>query len=347
MLSHNRLHRILFALICVLSQYTYSADATFADIKYYKGNYSNTFQREATYDEVTDGCLPPGDFPNGLSQYVIFSGIADGAGQSAGARFMYVPTEEQSFLAIYFSCLIVNLPDGHDPAYQYIHVLGPSKNLFGCEYYYKVGMVIPNPFGIVEGNSCGRTRPGTARDMAVMCYDLSSYIGDTITIEVLANSCSNIGCWSTIRLAMAALDTKQILCANQVYPDITFSAPENCQSYQWHRGNKYGPVVGTEKDFVMHAEQVDNYYCQIATDCGSTFYTACEIINPVADVFVRNHCDRYEFFNKSFLIAGEKKKQPDWVKWTIDDTIHSMDFDIDPITFAEGEHYFQLQVGSD
>jgi|GEM_PF-4984641 len=333
-------------MVCAWAQRAYCANATFADIKYYKGDYLNIFQREATYDEVNDDCLPPGDFPDGITQYVIFSGVANGAGNSSGARFKYVPSEEQSFLALYFSCYLVNLPDGHDPAYQYIYVYDPHGEKFGCNYYYKVNTIFPNGFGEGGGSTCGRTRTGSARKMAVMFYDLSQYVGDTITIEVLANACSNMACWSTIRLAMATLDSKQLLCANQVHSDMLFSAPDKCQSYQWHRGSMYGPVVSTERDFLMTPDKVDNYYCQIATDCGSAFYTACEVVKPVADVFIRHHCDYYEFFNKSYILKGEKKVKPDWQKWVIDDTISYTTYDISPIHFPEGSHHISLEIGS-
>ncbi|MCQ2324984.1 MAG: hypothetical protein MJZ58_02180, partial [Paludibacteraceae bacterium] len=328
----------------------------------YHGTYFNPWRSTTTSTTyVKKGSFSPKDShlsaPNStITVYTIYSGYNSNIsieGPASAARFRYTPTAENPYLFIHFANYMFVGYGSHEPLYDRITVKSPTGSTIGCTYDFKsansyYGDVNSHEFHLSTGyDSYGQMYQGY-REWDVMVYDLTQYVGRTITIEAIASCCSNIRCYSYLYLGFEATHSIEI-CAAGSSSSTRVEAPKGLPSYQWLEGSPSGPVVGTNYYFNIPANKATNYYCRFNGYCSNTLLMA-KAEKPIPEFEYDIHCgdekDTVFITNTSRIESVTGSRLPEAVEWDFGNGTTSNAYAPEPIIYNKDEdHIITLHVG--
>ncbi len=329
----------------------------------YHGTYFNPWRSTTTSTTyVKKGSFSPKDShlspaPNStITVYTIYSGYNSSIsieGPASAARFKYTPTAENPYLFIHFANYMFVGYGSHEPLYDRITVKNPSGSTIGCTYDFRstnsyYGDVNNHEFHLSTGyDSYGQMYQGY-RDWDVMVYDLTQYVGRTITIEVIASCCSNIRCYSYLYLGFEATHSIEI-CAAGSSTSTRVEAPKGLPSYQWLEGSASGQVVGTNYYYDIPAGKATNYYCRFNGYCSNTLLMA-KAEKPIPEFDYDIHCgataDTVFITNTSRIESVTGSRPPEAIEWDFGNGTYSTDYAPAPVIYNKDEdHTITLHVG--
>jgi len=301
---------------------------------------------------------------NDLTIYSLFSGnstdwpIYDYPYHHDGASttdIVFVPTKEQPYLVMYYAIVICLGYGLHEPLYDSIAVYDNHKRPIGCGYTF-VSNDDPNDRNASQGFFLEQSLYNNMlfdgyRPWKTMLMDLTDYIGEPITIRVVASCCDNYNCHSWVYFALDAFGPQPTWtnnCQNSILQVPTLMA-----SYLWHKGTPTGPIVGTEATLSVPAKEADAYYCTICSDdCGTHTLRMGEVATAVSDFSWVSDCSGLvTFTNHSFINRVDSfdlphRTQPDSIWWDYGLGRTSTDFQGKSIYYPEGTYSVSLRVSA-
>jgi len=182
--------------------------------------------------------------------------------------------------------------------------------------------------------------------------DLSDYIGQTITLEMEQVDCTSVNCYSYGYVAITC-EHLQTTCSSESTSKIV--APGNL-TYEWHKGSKTGPKLGTNQILEAPADGT-TYYCKMTGGAIATSVWDSIVLNPLAQptsdfeyTIKHGTCrDTVYITNTSYLtLDGERLDRPvDGCFWNFGDgKTKSSSTDYNPSSYVvfsnPGKHTIRL-----
>lgn len=284
-----------------------------------------------------------------LQQYTLQSGYDGSAG---GVRFSYVVPEENPYLIIHYAISGHIGYGGHEPMYDCIRVLS-KDGIVGCPFEFVSGENISAEIskGYIVNTTSSVFFDGYF-PWRNLIYNLSNYVGQTVTIEGIAACCDNVKCRTTLYMAFENFGPQE-LCTNCGVTKI--SIPDGMSSYIWHKGSPDGPIVSREQEIYVDWKHIDDYYCTLYPPyCNGTPFLMTKRIKSVASFDYRVACgeekDTLYLTNKSYMYYEDNPSKHipcDTVSWDFGNGYSTSEFTPNPITFDHnGIYEISLQVGN-
>jgi len=364
----SRIYGILICLILCLCGISLHASDAKVEITTYHGNFSNP------YETIDDSYLVKGQTTlyyrlpalqrNDLTIYSLFSGNStdwpiydypyhhDGASAS---NIVFVPTKEQPYLVIYYAVVICLGYGLHDPLYDSIAVFDNHNRPIGCSYSFVsnddwTDLNASQGFFLKQSPYNNMLYDGY-RPWKTMLMDLSQYIGQPVTIKIIASCCNNYNCHSWVYFAMDAFGTQPTWtndCQNSI-----LRAPALMPSYEWHKDSPSGPVIGTDSTLSVPPKEAGAYYCTVGSDdCGANTLRLGEVATAISDFSWVSDCSGLvTFTNNSYINYVDSfglphRVQPDSIWWDYGLGRTSADFQGKTLYYPEGTHTILLRVGA-
>ncbi len=332
------------------------AESCEMDIKGYHGGYAFPYMQqtmEFIVKNPTTTLIPV--FPSipdpSLTVYKIDPGRTDPNSQasSTAALFSYIPSPDNPILAVRFAVEFDYGSGGHEPVFGYIRAYDAEMSLISCGYSYSLA-VGEDRSQYIRYSSSMFYRPWD-----VMFLDLSNYIGQKITIEIVANTCSTLNCTGIIYTAFDCsindLCQERSICAE--CDSVTLEVPSIFSTYEWHKGAPDGPIVGQNEPLKLKKWEFANYYCVINGYCGSIMIPY--VVNDVHTLFDTDvHCGEKEdtvyLTNNSYIQHQSityTKTPCEGALWDFGDGRTSTDPNLPYIVYTEGGEYtISLKAGN-
>lgn len=333
----------------------------------YHGTYQNPFQTETmsyirTNPEKSHSDSINMQFNPELTVYAVevkrLSPTSDPGG-SVGC-FTLIPTAENPYLALWFAVESnIGGPAEHEEAYGSVAVYDTQHTLLGCFYHYATDNLMTDKKFKSSPGHWGEYVDGPVdwRNWDVSYINLKQYVGQKITIEAVATTCSNQRCASEVYVAFEGLSslhiTQQQICST--CNDATLNAPIGLQFYDWHKGSVEGPIVGHNEPLYVRQDQFTTYYCVPDNYCGT-----CTYVYPMIDAYAlfetSTHCgteaDTVYLTNLSYIherVAPYKNSPATGAHWDFGDGRTSDDPNLQYIVYPKSkkrQYTITLQAGN-
>lgn len=336
-------------------------------IKGYHGTYTDPFQTETLGYIKTNPTKSHSDsldlqFNPELTVYAVevkrLSTTSDPGG-SVGC-FTLIPTAENPYLALWFAVESnIGGPAEHEEAYGSVSVYDAQHTLLGCFYHYATdNLMADEKFKSTPGHWAENVGgPVDWRNWDVSYINLTKFVGQEITVEAIATTCSNQRCASEVYVAFEGLPslriTEQQICSS--CSETTLTAPLGLQWYEWHKGSPTGPIVGQNKPLHLTQDQYSSYFCIPDNYCGT-----CTYVYPMVDSYALfstdTHCgteaDTVYLTNVSYLqerVAPYTKTPAAAAHWDFGDGRTSDDPNLPYIVYPKTkkrQYTITLQAGN-
>ncbi|MEY3049474.1 MAG: hypothetical protein RL365_1512 [Bacteroidota bacterium] len=277
--------------------------------------------------------VPPG------GNYSAMVGDFTGAGaQASRLQYQFTITPQSNMIIVSYAVVLQD--PGHSVSQQ------PR---FEAQLYDAAGNPLPCTFyqvaaanGVPGFQNCGQYR---WKDWTTFGVDVTSYMGQTITLDVATGDCSLGGHWgyAYVSASCTSLELSAFYCQNGANNTATLTAPIGFANYVWSNAAN-GQQLGTGQVATVNIQGIDTVNCQITSDngCVATLTTAvlpAEVIGAIVDSNVCNGFATVLLNNTSYTNAA-----PDSIFWSASDGYTSNDTMFNHVFPAPGSYTVEMIV---